>query len=61
MVLYQPSWGERSTRRRSSEIEGDYNATTPDGAEVTSYIATAEQLLAAVKVIISRSPPAPSD
>jgi hypothetical protein len=38
-------------------IEGDYNITTPDGAEVGSYIATAEQLLASVKVIVSRSPP----
>jgi len=51
----------RAINEAQERIEGDYNATTPDGAEVTSYIATAEQLLAAVKVIISRSPPAPSD
>ena len=53
--------GRAINEAQELRIEGDYNATTPDGAEVTSYIATAEQLLAAVKVIISRSPPAPSD
>ena len=41
-------------------VEGDYNTTTPDRVEVTSYVATAEQFLSAVKVIISQSPPASS-
>jgi uncharacterized protein (UPF0332 family) len=46
--------GRAINEAQELRIEVDYNATTPDGAEVTFYIATAEQ-------IISRSSPAPSD
>jgi uncharacterized protein (UPF0332 family) len=49
--------GRAMNEAQELRIEGDYNMTTPDGAAVGSYIATAEQLLAAVKVIVSRSPP----
>lgn len=49
--------GRAINEAQELRVEGDYGAGTPDAMEVASYVAKAEQFIAAVKGIVSGMTP----
>jgi uncharacterized protein (UPF0332 family) len=50
--------GRAINEAQELRVEGDYGAGTPNATEVAAYVARAEQFVAAVKGIVSGTPPA---
>jgi uncharacterized protein (UPF0332 family) len=49
--------GRAINEAQELRLEGDSGAGTPDPAEVATYVAKAEQFVAAVKDVVSRATP----